>query len=91
MWPKDNGFPEIESKKLATAFPNPVSDFLTVNLQGNQSVKISLYDVEGRELYQSVSASGEKKEILMRDYERGVYLLKVSNGMTFQTKKIIKK
>ena len=85
------GVPEIVSKKLATVFPNPVSDFLKVNPQSNQNVTISLYDVEGRELYQSVSHSGEKKEIPVRDYRKGVYFLKVDNGFTVQTEKIIRK
>lgn len=85
------GLEETEPKILAAAFPNPVSDFLTVNPQSNQNITISLYDMEGRELYQSVSTSGGKKEILMRDYSKGVYFLRIDNGFTVQTKKIIKR
>ncbi len=84
------GLPETDSKALAIAYPNPVNDVLTVNLQSNQNVTISLYDVEGREVYQSVY-SGGKKEIPMRDYRKGVYFLKVDNGFTVQTEKIIRK
>lgn len=85
------GVPEIESQKLATVFPNPVSDFLKVNPQSNQNVTIRLYDVEGRKLYQSASHSGYKKKIPMRDYRKGVYFLKVDNGFIVQTEKIIRK
>ncbi|MGM0566933.1 MAG: T9SS type A sorting domain-containing protein, partial [Bacteroidota bacterium] len=85
------GLPENDSKPLATAYPNPVNDVLTVNPQSNHNVTISLYDVEGRELYQSVSSSGEGVEIRMREFSQGVYFLKMDNGVSVQTKKIIRK
>jgi len=73
------------------AYPNPVRDVLTVKPGNNQRVTFSLFDVEGRSLYQSVSQSGEPKEIPMQGFRKGVYFLRMDNGESVQTKKIIRK
>jgi len=85
------GLPETNLRSLAVAYPNPVRDVLTVDPDGKQHVRFRLFDVEGRVLYQSVSNSGEPKEIPMQGYRKGVYLLRMDNGESVQTKKIIRK
>ncbi len=84
------GVPEMNSESLATAYPNPVRDVLTVDPSGKQRVRFSLFDVEGRALYQSVSQYGEPKKIPMQGYRKGVYFLRMDNGESVQTKKIIR-
>ncbi len=85
------GLAENEVKETVKAYPNPVSDILVVNPQSNEQVTISLYDLEGRKLNQFTSSSGERIKIPMSNYRSGVYFLRIDNGVSVQTKKIIKK
>ncbi|KEY19797.1 BspA family leucine-rich repeat surface protein [Kaistella antarctica] len=69
-------------------FPNPVSDFLTVNgLYGKET--LSLYDMNGR-LMQSSKANGKEVKLNLSLYAKGMYLLNISSDKGTTTKKIMK-
>lgn len=85
------GLPESSSQPTAVIYPNPVDDVLTVKPAKNQSLKVSLHDVEGRVLYETESYRGETKKISMRRYTKGIYFLRIDNGKAVQTQKIIRK
>lgn len=75
-----------------TAFPNPVDDILTLELdkQVNEIVQLKIIDCLGRELvYDEII--NEKKEINTEDWKRGVYFVSLySNSQLLTTQKIIK-
>ena len=55
-------------------YPNPVKDFLNINLSGN-NIGYKLYNILGKEL---VSRNATNlNQIDMTDFEKGIYILKV--------------
>ena len=69
-------------------FPNPVTDFLTVNgLEGRET--LSLYDMSGR-LMQSSKANGKEVKLNLSLYAKGMYLLNITSDKGTRSKKIIK-
>ncbi len=85
------GFSSFES----TLFPNPNNgsfQLMLKNLSGVQ-VEISVVDLVGRELYRSNETSNNS-ESLTRDidltaFPKGMYLLRVQNGLNVATDKVI--
>lgn len=56
--------------------PNPVSDFLQIQIDGNDQWDISLYDLQGRLRYrQTVSGS---QTVQLNDWPAGLYLLRAT-------------
>lgn len=75
-----------------TVYPNPSSGLFTVNLSSNQDVKMSLFDVRGRNVYAEVHSNNSvtfNKEVDFSSMAAGIYLLNVESGSKKATKKII--
>ena len=71
---------------IADIFPNPVKDYLTINLENNQNTELSLYDIQGRKvLNQNLEM---QNEIFLGDLNNGIYVLNLSNDFGNQTMKI---
>lgn len=88
----------ITEKKLDNysfgVYPNPFNSFTSVFLSSefntNESWKIELYDVYGKEVKHITVPNGEKKVILNRDnLSVGIYFAKISIENKIITKKII--
>jgi subtilisin-like proprotein convertase family protein len=77
-----------------SVFPNPSKDQVTVQFQTQSSepIGISIYDLRGREISTNIySNSGNFIEtISLANFTSGVYLLKIRDGESVITKKIIK-
>jgi len=71
-------------------FPNPVSDFLTVNYDGAKVKQITIYDTVGKTIETfNTNASGSSSLNVQR-YVPGVYILvSSSNGASFSQKFIV--
>ena len=70
--------------------PNPVSTVFKVELPDTvENANVGIYDVLGKQLY-----SGEISKLISKidvtDFSNGIYLVRVSNGNSSQTKRIIK-
>jgi len=74
---------EIDRIRL---FPNPVSEILNINTK-YQNFKIEIYDMIGKKIFNAENLNS----INVRDYDDGVYLLKLSFGNYSQSKLFIKK
>lgn len=75
-----------------TAFPNPVDDILTLELdeQVNEDFQLKIIDCLGRELIND-EIINEKKEINTEDWKKGVYFVSLyNNAQLLTTQKIIK-
>ena len=70
--------------------PNPVSTDFEIELPDTvENANVGIYDVLGKQLY-SGEISKLNSNINVSDFSNGIYLVKVSNGSSSQTKRIIK-
>ena len=74
---------EIDKIRL---FPNPVSEILNINTK-YQNFKIEIYDMIGKKIFNAENLNS----INVRDYDDGIYLLKLSIGNYSHSKLFIKK
>jgi Secretion system C-terminal sorting domain len=78
---------ETVSELKQFCYPNPVDDVMQLQLLDNQN-KITLTDVLGRKLIESVVSSSHKLD--MSAFKSGMYFLKIDNSFGIQNLKIIK-
>jgi hypothetical protein len=73
------------------AYPNPVTDVLTVRVMGTPAANaaVVITDISGK-LIRSVSLSLNRVEVNMSDLAAGVYMLKYTDAAHSQTMKITK-
>ncbi|TDE13133.1 T9SS type A sorting domain-containing protein [Dyadobacter psychrotolerans] len=64
----------IQETKDLNFFPNPVSDFLTVNITDWSKVSVEIYNIFGKIVFRS---SHPTKNIDVRMLPRGEYLIKI--------------
>jgi autotransporter-associated beta strand protein len=75
-----------------SVFPNPVADILTVSLPSvGGKVTVEVTDVNGRLVYSTISEGALNLEIPFAALNRGIYLLRVSDGKGVVVRKITKK
>jgi hypothetical protein len=71
---------------------NPVQDELILQWkEENQTTSVQLLDISGRLIYSDRSKGTSLSSINTKALPKGVYVLKVSDGITVQTTKILKK
>jgi hypothetical protein len=87
------GFGEAKCIGLTvSAYPNPVGDFLMLNIENNEfsTFSFQLCDTQGKPLHKENIASG-KTSIGMNNLKPAIYFLKISqNNKYIKTFKIIK-
>jgi hypothetical protein len=79
--------------KLINIYPNPVSDFITVEMTGNMGVVIRIYNIKPQIVYEEYVLT-EKKIIDVSNLPSGIYFLIISDyhkGNIIATKKLMKK
>ncbi|WP_130733892.1 T9SS type A sorting domain-containing protein [Flavobacterium sp. J27] len=84
-----------ESLNTVIIYPNPTTDLVTVHytLIQNSNVTINLYDYLGKEvisIYNEKQNKGKQEIEIKTNYlQKGIYLLKINNGLQTLVKKII--
>lgn len=80
----------FNNSQSISIYPNPVTDYLTVNssLKDIQSIKI--YDVLGTMIYNSNTVLEKNTVIDFKNYSKGIYFLSISGKNESIVKKIIK-
>ncbi|WP_124980799.1 PQQ-dependent sugar dehydrogenase [Nonlabens xiamenensis] len=83
------GTASIDDQDLALAqlYPNPAENLLRVELQGEESYDLSIYDILGKQVYQTKDIS-RRFQLDVSDWSGGIYLVQVSNGQASQTLKL---
>ena len=72
-----------------SVYPNPSSDYLTIQNKTEEVYHLYLFDILGKLIYQE--SLGNTRTIKVSAYESGAYFLKITNGnKTFVEKVIIK-
>jgi hypothetical protein len=70
--------------------PNPAEDKLNIKLlSANENVKLEVFDVLGKLIYKGEITQLESS-VNISNWKSGVYLVRVSNNKTNQTKRFIK-
>ena len=80
--------PELAQENGLTIYPNPASDQLTIEVQKEVSVSISLIDSKGVVLV-SEKMNGFTKSLNTSKLSSGIYFLQLTDGNTISTKKIM--
>jgi hypothetical protein len=75
-------------------YPNPTNDQCTVALKdplSGDKISISVYDILGKQLLNTMheNRGGFEENIEVSSFKAGVYLVRVGDGSTFSTRKLI--
>ncbi|MDC3388788.1 M12 family metallo-peptidase, partial [Flavobacteriaceae bacterium] len=83
---------QIDDSSDFTVYPNPSNGLVTVNLSSSEDVKMSLYDIRGRNVYTEMHRNNAlkfNKQVDFSSLAAGVYILNVESGSNKVTKKIV--
>ncbi|MEG2070599.1 MAG: T9SS type A sorting domain-containing protein [Bacteroidales bacterium] len=83
------GIQEVEAKKL-TVRPNPASDNFVVELAGEGTAQIELYNLLGQNVYNE-SVNQTSATISVNGLKSGIYMLKVVQNNKVYTSKVVVK
>lgn len=82
------GITEYDSEATLSAYPNPVSDMITIDysVKTQKNVRLAIYSINGQKQYEQSLQSAESTVIVsVADYPKGVYLYRIE-GDDYQTK-----
>ena len=80
----------IESKDLTKSFsiyPNPSSDYLTIENKTEETYDLFLFDIAGKSLYQE--SINKTKNLKVSQFKSGIYFIKITNKNRTVIKKVI--
>ncbi|ULC58840.1 T9SS type A sorting domain-containing protein [Flaviramulus sp. BrNp1-15] len=75
-----------------TMYPNPTTEFveLTFNKNLNNSINISIYNIQGKEIISEIkSLNNGKTQLITSQLSKGIYFIKVNDGISESTKKLL--
>ena len=78
--------------QLFTVYPNPTSNAVTIQLSTSDNVKITLFDIRGRSVFNQNFNNSDtvfNQEIRFDNLQKGLYLLNVETDGKKATKKLI--
>jgi hypothetical protein len=80
-----------ETSQLAKVYPNPTTNFITVQLSGTNKLQVnySVSDICGR-VMKSGLVGFSNKSIDFTAFPKGLYVVKLSDGVKHQFVKIVK-
>jgi pectate lyase len=81
---------EATSEVQLSVYPNPTTDFATVQIPQNSEVSIIVFDPSGQMIYTKENVKGDQT-IDLTNRINGVYFVRIINGGNEVVKKIIKK
>ena len=83
---EDQGRYIIEIEKNLLVYPNPTSEKINISVDNfNGNIQIEVYDLIGNKLQTS-----NESTISLRNYSKGIYILKVAYGDKVKEVKVIK-
>ncbi len=85
----NSGIESIVENKTIKVYPNPVSNELIIEIEGNkETISFEIYNSIGQNIFNGNLK--EKTIIQTANFPSGVYLIKLENGKSFEFKKILK-
>jgi hypothetical protein len=83
------GLEEPTLRNIMKIYPNPAKDALTVFIEEEGEWEIQVMDLTGR-LVERVQVTGNQNQLIHLDsFQKGIYLLKLSNGKELFVKKLV--
>lgn len=83
--------PSFEGKKNISAYPNPTNGFMQINSEKSLIKEITIFDLLGKQVYNSKFTALSKVNLDLKSLSNGVYFLRVtSDAGNTETMKIIK-
>jgi hypothetical protein len=80
---------EIEVENNIKVYPNPVQDFLNIELSSNENVMISIFNLNGQ-LLREMTTNESITKVNFSDLEAGIYIVRITSSMTQSVQKIVK-
>ncbi len=81
--------PEIENDLEITIYPNPSSNWFNIEFsEVTSDLQISVFDISGREVIGSFPVNSEQLTLELNS-KSGVYLLKIFDGKSLQTRRLV--
>ena len=81
--------PVVKGSSYFKVYPNPVTDLLTIDIEGQGMYLIQFASLNGQLLY-SKETEGTDHQIDLSSFQKGVYLLTIRSKDFIKTEKIIK-
>ena len=79
----------VQLEPYVTLGPNPVSDFLTLEISSGEISDVKLFSLDGK-LVRSYFFNQRKVELDVSTFENGLYLLQIQTNASILHKKILK-
>jgi len=71
-----------------SVYPNPATQWLNINVAGNEIYSIRIFDLEGKLMTDQTNISGPQ-QISIENYSVGIYLVEITSGENRKTEKIV--
>ncbi|MCD4771953.1 MAG: T9SS type A sorting domain-containing protein [Bacteroidales bacterium] len=86
------GIDDIKEPQMdIEVYPNPSNNFIIIKSTGNlQNFKYSIYNILGETLMSGTIQNSHQTQINLEKLNNGIYFIRISDGKTFATRKIIK-
>lgn len=81
---------ELEQKSFVEISPNPTSDYIFLKNKYHQSIEVSLFNLEGKLLQVFDLKETENRTLDLTHLKKGMYFLKISDGMHLEVRKLVK-
>ena len=84
------GIPSIERNYISTAYPNPFTDKITIEIPSAESIVV--YNMAGQQVKSVAVKNGQTKvEIDVADLTKGIYFYSIiKEGVNVETRKLVK-
>ncbi len=79
---------EENSNSFYKIYPNPTKGIISIDFVSNENSTIEVYSIIGEKIYESPASSMNEK-IDLSNERKGIYFVKVKNGVLTKTSKII--
>lgn len=82
---------DLESKSSFTIFPNPSKSIITIDLNtSTSSLTFEVFNILGKQIDKQQFTNTNTTQVDVSNWSNGLYLIKISNGNSIETKRFIK-
>jgi len=79
---------ELAQNFETSIFPNPTSDFLTIDVKKQDNFTYRIFNSTGKLMIEQVNVKGQQ-QISVENYSRGIYVIQITSGEFVKTEKLI--